>query len=321
MRSNKRITPSKRSNQLISIVTNCFNEEGSIEKLYLMVKDVMKSSGYKYEHIFIDNSSTDSSIEILRKIAAKDKALKVIINARNFGVIRSPYYGILQSNGDACVLMSSDLQDPPALINNFIDEWEKGFKIVLAQKYKSEESKIKFHIRKIYYGFMKKISDVPIIENVTGFGLFDRDVVNILRKIKDPYPYLRGLLLEIGYPVSLIPYSQPKRLHGKSSYNFYILYDYFMLGITQHSKVPLRIITIFGFFISFLSFFIALYFLFVKLFFWNDFELGTSPILIGIFFFGSLQAFFIGIIGEYISSINTRVKNVPLVVESERINF
>lgn len=305
----------------ISIVTPCFNEELNVEKLYLEVLAIMKSLPYSYEYIFIDNCSTDTTVNIIKKLAKKDKNLKLIINARNFGHIRSPQHAIYQSTGDACILLHADLQDPPSLLKEFITQWEAGAKIVLGQKVNSEENKLMFHLRKKYYSLMNKISETQIIENCTGFGLMDREVVNIMREMNDPYPYLRGLLVEIGFPITLVPYKQRLRHGGGSKISIFILYDYIMLGITQHSKVPLRIITIFGFMISFLSLLIALFFLAAKILFWDTFIAGGAPMLIGIFFFGSLQAFFIGVLGEYIGSINTRVRKMPLVVESERINF
>jgi len=307
--------------KFISIVTPCFNEELNVEKLYMEVSAIMKSLPYSYEYIFIDNCSTDSTVSIIERLAKKDKSLKLIVNARNFGHIRSPQHAIYQSTGDACILIHADLQDPPSLIRKFFTQWEAGAKIVLGQKVNSEESKLAFYLRKKYYSLMNKISETQILENCTGFGLMDREVVNIMREQNDPYPYLRGLLVEIGFPITLIPYNQRLRHRGESKVSIYILYDYIMLGITQHSKLPLRIITMFGFMISFLSLLVALFFLMAKIIFWDTFIAGEAPMLIGIFFFGSLQAFFIGVLGEYIGSINTRVRKMPLVVESKRINF
>ena len=307
--------------KLISVVTACFNEEDNIEKLYLQVSQIMKLLPYSYEHIFIDNSSTDATVEKLKKLAKKDINLKLIVNTRNFGSIRSPYYGVIQSSGDACILIPSDFQVPPELIKEFIKPWEKGFKIVMAKKETSSGNSFMVFLKTKYYKFMNRIADVDILENCTGFGLFDKDVINILRKLDEPYPYFRGLLMEIGYPVAIVPYNEPKRIHGVTSYNFYSLYDYFMLGITEHSKLPLRMITMFGFLISILSLLIAAFFLITKLLFWDTFTVGVSPILIGMFFLGAVQFFFIGILGEYIGSIKTRQKNMPLVIERERVNF
>ena len=305
----------------ISILTPTYNEADNIKNLCESIEKEMHKLDYDYEHVVIDNASTDGTVEILRNLCTKNKKLKVILNNRNYGHLNSPYYGILQTNGDATIYINSDFQDPPELINEFIKSWKNGFKVVLAKKESADGNSFMFYLRKKYYRFMHQISEVTILENCTGFGLFDKVVVDILRDVQDPYPFFRGLLMEIGYPVSLIPYNQPKREHGQSSYNFYTLYDYFMLGITQHSKLPLRIITIFGFLVSLISFFVACYFFIAKLLFWDTFSVGVSPILIGIFFFGSIQALFIGILGEYIGSINTKIRKMPLVIEKERVNF
>lgn len=307
--------------KLISIVTPCYNEEDNIDELYRRIADVMANLPYDYEHIFIDNCSTDSTVCRIKAKLAADKRIKLIVNARNFGHIRSPYYGILQSSGDACVLIASDLQDPPEMIAEFINKWEQGYKTVLAVKPESEESSFVFAFRKLYYRLISRISEVPLVQNATGAGLFDKVVVDILRNIQDPYPYFRGLLCEIGFPIATVPFKQPRRQRGVTSNNFYTLYDIAMLGITNHSKMPLRLMAMGGFLLSFLSLLVALFFLVAKLLFWNSFQLGTSPILIGIFFFGAIQAFFIGVLGEYIGSIHTQVRNMPLVVELERINF
>jgi len=307
--------------KLISVVTPCYNEEENINELYRRVRNVMIALPYDYEHIFIDNASTDSTVLKIKTLASQDKNIKLIVNARNFGHTRSPYYAILQSCGDACVLIASDLQDPPEMIENFVKKWEEGYKTVLAVKPESEESKIMFFIRKIYYRLISKISEVTLIQNATGAGLFDRVVIEILRKIQDSNPYFRGLLCEIGYPIAMVPFRQPRRQRGITKNNFYTLFDLAMIGITNHSKVPLRLMTIGGFLVSFMSALAALGFLVAKLIRWDSFQLGTAPILIGLFFFGAIQAFFIGIIGEYIGSIYTQVRNMPLVVELERVNF
>ena len=307
--------------KLISIVTPCYNEEDNIDEIYQRVAAVMAEQPYDYEHICIDNCSVDGTVRKIKEIASRDSRLKLIVNARNFGHIRSPYYAILQSNGDACVLIASDLQDPPEMIAEFINKWEQGYKTVLAVKPESEEHSIMFGLRKLYYRLITRISEVPLVQNATGAGLFDRAVIDILRSIHDPYPYFRGLLCEIGFPIATVPFKQPRRQRGVTSNNFYTLYDIAMLGITNHSKIPLRLMAMGGFMLAFLSLLVALFFLFAKLFFWNSFQLGTAPILIGIFFFGAVQTFFIGVLGEYIGSIHTQVRNMPLVVEQERINF
>ena len=307
--------------KIISIVTPCFNEADNILELNTRITEVMQSLSYDFEHIYIDNSSTDGTVEIIKAIALHDKRRKLIVNARNFGHIRSPYHGIMQSSGDACILIASDLQDPPEIIREYIKHWEAGSKIVMSVKPESEESALMFLIRKLYYQFIDKISEVPLIKNATGAGLFDKDVIQILRKINDPNPYFRGLLCEIGFPITQVPFKQPRRKRGVTKNNFYSLYDLAMIGITNHSKIPLRIMTIGGFGLSFLSALVAVGFLIAKLIFWNSFQLGTAPMLIGIFFFGAIQTFFIGVIGEYIASIHTQVRNMPLVIEQERINF
>jgi len=307
--------------KLISIVTPCFNEEDNIEELYRRIVAVMEEQPYDYEHMCIDNCSTDGTVKKIKDLATTDKRLKLIVNARNFGHIRSPYYGILQSSGDACILIASDLQDPPEMISEFIKKWEEGYKTVLAFKPESEESSIMFLMRKLYYRFINRISDVPLIQNATGAGLFDRAVIEILRTIQDPYPYFRGILCEIGFPIATVPFKQPRRQRGNTKNNFYTLYDIAMLGITNHSKIPLRLMAMCGFLLSFFSLLIAAAFLVAKLAHWNSFQMGTAPMLIGIFFFGALQAFFIGVLGEYIGSIHTKVRNMPLVVEAERVNF
>ncbi len=307
--------------KLISIVTPCYNEEDNIDELCERITNVMESLPYDYEHICIDNCSTDSTVVKIKAKAVIDKRIKLIVNARNFGHIRSPYYGILQSSGDACILIASDLQDPPEMIAEFIKKWEQGYKTVLAVKPESEESSIMFGLRKAYYRLIARISEVTLVQNATGAGLFDRAVIDILRSIQDPYPYFRGLLCEIGFPIATVPFKQPRRQRGITKNNFYTLYDIAMLGITNHSKVPLRLMAMSGFLLSFLSLIVALFFLVAKLLYWNSFQLGTAPILIGIFFFGAMQAFFIGVLGEYIGSIHTQVRNMPLVVELERVNF
>lgn len=307
--------------KLISIVTPCYNEEDNIDELYQRIAAVMATLPYDYEHICIDNASTDSTVRRIKDIAARDKRVKLIVNSRNFGHIKSPYYGILQSRGDACILIASDLQDPPEMIVEFIKKWEEGYKTVLAVKPESEESSAMFFLRKIYYRFITRISEVPLVQNATGAGLFDRIVVDVLRNIHDSYPYFRGLLCEIGFPIATVPFKQPRRQRGITKSNFYTLYDIAMLGITNHSKVPLRLMAMGGFLLSVLSLFAAFGFLVAKLVFWDYFQMGISPILIGIFFFGAIQMFFIGLLGEYIASIHTQVRNMPLVIEAERVNF
>lgn len=307
--------------KLISIVTPCYNEADNVDELCQRIAAVMTTLPYEYEHILIDNASNDSTVSKIKSLAAQDKRVKLIVNARNFGHIKSPYHAILQSRGDACVLIASDLQDPPEMIAEFVRKWEEGFKTVLAVKPESEERSLMFFLRKTYYRFITRISEVPLVQNATGAGLFDRAVVDILRKIHDSYPYFRGLLCEIGFPIATVPFKQPRRLRGVTKNNFYTLYDIAMLGITNHSKLPLRMMAIGGFVLSFFSLLVASGFLIAKLLFWDTFMLGMAPMLIGIFFFGAVQMFFLGLIGEYIGSIHTQVRNMPLVVELERVNF
>jgi len=306
----------------ISIVTACYNEEENVRELYERVKKVMASfNQYSYEHIFIDNASKDRTVDVLRQIAAQDRNVKVIINTRNFGPIRSGHHVQLQARGDAVISIVADLQDPPEMIPDFMRKWEEGYKIVIGVKEKSEESPVFFAIRKLYYNVIGKLSEIKLIKNFTGFALYDQKVIEILRQIDDPYPYVRGLICDIGYERVEIPYVQPARRRGLTKNNFYTLYDLAMLGITNHSKVPLRLATMTGFSLAFLNLLIALGYFIYKLLFWNSFSVGVAPLVIGLFFFGSVQLFFIGIIGEYIGSIHTQVLKRPLVIEKERINF
>ena len=314
--------PRAAGEKLISVVSGCYNEEENVRECYERVKKVFEEMGrYRYEHIFIDNASKDGTVDILRQIAARDKNVKVIVNARNFGHIRSPYHAMLRARGDAVISVVSDLQDPPDLIKDFLKKWEEGFLVVIAVKVNSDESPLFFAVRKLYYEVVSRLAEIELNKNTTGFGLYDRRFIEIVAEIDDPYPYFRGLVSEIGFPVARIPYHQPVRRRGITSNNFYRLYDIAMLGITNHSKVPLRLATMLGFAVSFLSFLIALGYLVFKLLFWNSFSLGLAPLVIGLFFFGSVQLFFIGILGEYIGAIHTQVQKRPLVVELERINF
>ncbi|RCW67363.1 glycosyltransferase family 2 protein [Pseudorhodoferax soli] len=306
----------------ITVVTPCYNEEDNVEEVYRQAKAVFAGiSDVQYEHLFIDNCSTDRTVELLRGIAAADPAVKVILNARNFGHIRSPYYGLLEARGDAVILLVADLQDPPELMVEFVRQWQQGHKLVVAVKPSADESGAMFAIRRLYYRMVTRIADVKLIQNFTGFGLYDRAVLEQLRRIDDPYPYLRGLVSEVGYEAVQIPYNQPRRKRGITKNNFYTLYDIAMLGITSHSRIPLRIATMVGFALSGLSLLVSLVYLVLKLFFWAQFSAGTAPILIGMFFFASVQLFFIGLLGEYVGSILTHVMKRPLVVERERINW
>jgi len=307
--------------QLISIVTPCFNEEENVDDLYERIRDVMVNSGYKYEHIFIDNASTDKTEQKIRQLAEKDDHVKAIINTRNFGHIRSPYYGLLQGSGDAVVILASDLQDPPERIPDFIKKWEEGYKVVIGVKTSSQELGFFFLLRTLYYRVLQNLSDVELIEHFTGFGLYDQQVINILRELNDPYPYFRGMIADIGFPIARIGFDQARRKRGISKSNFYTLYDLAMLGITGYTKIPLRLATMLGFTSDLLSFIVGLVYLIYKLIFWFEFQVGSAPIVIGLFFLGSVQLLFLGIVGEYIGAIYTQVMKRPLVIEKERINF
>jgi polyisoprenyl-phosphate glycosyltransferase len=306
----------------ITVVTPCYNEEDNIEEVYRQVRAVFETiEGVTYEHLFIDNFSSDRTPELLRAMAAADPKVKVILNARNFGHIRSPFYGLLQARGDAAILLVADLQDPPELMKDFFEHWRNGAKLVVGVKPTADESGLMFAIRRAYYRTVTRIADVKLIQNFTGFGLYDRKVLEELRRIDDPYPYLRGLVSEVGFEAVQVPYNQPRRKRGITKNNFYTLYDIAMLGITSHSRVPLRIATMAGFALSGVSLCVSLLYLLLKVLFWSDFAIGTAPILIGMFFFASVQLFFIGLLGEYVGAILTHVMKRPLVVERERLNF
>jgi len=305
----------------ISIVTPCFNEEENIRELYNRIKEVMSGFDYGYEHIFIDNASTDRTAKLLRELAVQDKRVKVIFNTRNFGHIRSPYYALLQAGGDAVIGMASDLQDPPEKIPEFIHKWEEGCKVVIGVKTSSQEPGLFYFLRSLYYRVLRGLSDVRLIDNFTGFGLYDKQVIDILREFHDPYPYFRGLIADIGFDITEIEFDQPRRRRGISKNNLYTLYDMAMLGIVSYTKVPLRLAAMFGFLSAAISFVVGLIYLIYKLIDWQNFSLGLAPVVIGLFFLGSVQLFFLGIIGEYIGSIYTLTVRRPLVIEKERINF
>lgn len=308
--------------KLISIVTACFNEEGNVDELSRRIREqLLKYPQYDYEHIFIDNASTDQTVERIKALAKLDHHIKLIVNWRNFGHLRSPLHAVFQARGDAVLAMASDLQDPPELIPEFIKKWETGYKVAIGVKPTSRETPLMKLVRELYYRTIGRISDVKQIHNFTGFGLYDREVIERVRVLDDPYPYFRGLIAEFGYEYAAIPFEQPRRVRGITKNNFYTLYDLAMLGLTSHSKVPIRLATFVGFSLSGLSMLVAISYFIAKLLFWNSFSIGTAPILIGMFFFASVQLFFIGILGEYIASIHTHVMKRPLVIEKERINF
>jgi glycosyltransferase involved in cell wall biosynthesis len=308
--------------KLISIVTPCYNEEDNVEELHRLITAQMEQfPHYDFEHIFIDNASTDGTVAAIRRHASADSCVKAIINNRNFGIIRSSNHGLLQARGDAIINMASDMQEPPELIGDFIAKWEQGYKVVVGVKPDSHETAPMFALRRLYYATIGRIAEVRLIPHYTGFGLYDREVIEGLRRIDDPYPYFRGLIADMGYAHAEVPYVQPLRKRGITKNNFYALYDMAMLGITSHSKVPLRLATMAGFSLSAVSLLIALGYLVLKLAQWEQMSFGMAPILIGFFFFASVQLFFIGLLGEYILQIHTQVQKRPLVVERERINF
>jgi glycosyltransferase involved in cell wall biosynthesis len=306
----------------ISVLTPCYNEAENVEDVHAQIVQVMSElPGYEFEHIYIDNASTDGTVPILRRLAAADPRVKVILNARNFGHIRSPFYGILQSHGDAVICMSSDLQDPPILIKEFVRNWEEGYKAVLGVKTRSKETRLLFLLRRLYYRLLRKLSEVPLVENFTGFALYDQQVVQVLRKIDDPYPYIRGLIAEVGFETAKVEFVQPRRKRGITKNNLYTLYDMAMVGFTSNTKIPLRLATILGFITAGISLLVGLFYLVYKLIYWNSFSTGLAPLLVGLFFVGGIQLFFLGIVGEYIGAIYTQVRHRPLVIEKERINF
>jgi glycosyltransferase involved in cell wall biosynthesis len=306
----------------ISIVTPCFNEADNVEELYRRVRAVLAALGnYRYEHIFIDNSSTDETVAVLKRLAKRDPNVKVIVNARNFGHLRSPMHAIHQATGDAVITMVADLQDPPEMIADMVREWENGYYMVLGIKRSSEENPLMFRIRKIYYRLVNQLSSIKTFENFTGFGLYDRRVVDLIKSFDDPYPYFRGMIAEIGLPHKELLFDQPARKRGITKNNFYSLYDLGMLGIINHSKVPLRLTAFAGFLGAMLSFLAGFGYFVYKLLFWDRFSVGIAPLVIGIFFLGSIQLVFMGILGEYVGAIHTQVQRRPYAVELERVNF
>jgi polyisoprenyl-phosphate glycosyltransferase len=309
--------------KLISIVTPCFNEAMNVEELYARICATMETLAdrYDYEHIIIDNASTDRTVEIAKSLAATDPCLKIIVNARNFGPVRSPYYGIVEAYGDAVILLAADLQDPPELIADYVQKWEEGFNVVMPTKAQSEESVAMQRVRKTYYRMLNSISEVPLEEHATGAGLYDKKVIDTLRKLSDPYPYFRGLVCDLGYSRCTVSFVQPVRKRGVSKATLYGLFDQALLAMTKHSKLPLRLMTFLGLGLGMLSLLASIVFFVLKLLFWNSFNMGIAPLLVGLFFLASMQFFFLGILGEYVGMILTQVRNMPLVIEKERINF
>ena len=307
----------------ISVLIPCYNEKENVGPISQAVTGILERElpQYDYELVFIDNDSTDGTRDIIRGLCRENPRIKAIFNARNFGQFNSPYYGMLQVTGDCVIEMVADFQDPVELIPQYVHEWEKGYKIVIGIKTSSQENRIMYWLRSCYYRTIKKLSDVEQIEHFTGSGLYDREFIEILRRLDDPTPFLRGIVAELGYKRKEIPYEQPRRRAGKTHNNFYKLYDAAMLSVTSYTKAGLRLATIFGSLCAGLSLAVALVYLVMKLIWWDRFPAGMAPMLIGMLFLGSIQLFFIGLLGEYIMSINQRVMKRPLVIEEERINM
>ena len=313
----------KKNGKLLSVVIPTYNEQENVVPMTETIRSIFENElpEYDYEIIYIDNHSKDDTRKLLRKLCAEDRRVKAIFNAKNFGQLRSPVHGLKQAYGDAVLRLNADFQDPPELIPQFVRKWEEGNKIVIGVKNKTEEGFFISFLRKQYYKLLRKITDIGHIENFTGFGLYDKAFVDVVRSIHDPLPYLRGMIAELGYDYVSIPYDRPNRRAGKSKNNYYSLYDVAMTGISAYSKVPLRIATFGGMAVGAVSFLIAIIYLILKLIHWDWFRAGIAPLVIGIFFIGGVQLFFIGLLGEYILSINQRVLDRPLVVEEERLNF
>ncbi len=307
----------------ISVLTPCYNEEPGIRECYEAVRDYFATHlpQYDLEHVFIDNASTDGTVRVLKEIAATDRRVKIIVNSRNFGLSRSPYYGMLQCTGDAVVPLVADLQTPVGCIGRFVELWEQGYLMVIAVRKGAKEGLLLRLARRTFYSLIRRMSHVEQIRNFIGFGLFDRQIVEILRSLDDPAPYFRGMVSEIGFEKAFVEYEQPVRKHGKSRHSFFDLFDLAMLGITSYSRTPLRIMTLAGLLIAAVFFVIAVGYLVAKLLFWNWFTVGTAPILIGTFFFAAVQLFCLGLVGEYVGLIFEQVRHRPLVVEKERVNF
>ena len=305
----------------ISVLTPTYNEEENIVMLCKKIKDEFKGLNYDYEHVVIDNNSSDNTISIIKKLCQNDKNLKLIVNNKNYGHLNSPYYGLMQTSGDATIIMASDFQDPPELISKYIELWEKGHKVILAQKNQSDENFLIKNLRKFYYKFLSKISDTNLTINTTGSGLFDKSIIDLLKKIDDPIPYLRGLVCELEGDIKLLKFDQPKRILGKTKNNLFSLIDVGLLGLVKHSKIPLRLMVIFGMLASIVSILVSIVFLFYKLFYWDSFDLGVAPIIVGLFFISAIQIFLLGLLGEYISVLLSHTRKLPLVIEKERINF
>tara|TARA_Y100000389_G_scaffold204400_1_gene256727 strand:+ start:7597 stop:8556 length:960 start_codon:yes stop_codon:yes gene_type:complete len=305
----------------ISIITPCFNEEENILPIFEAIKKEFDNLDYEYEHIFIDNDSDDETVKLIKELTVTYTYVKLIKNTRNFGPISSPVHGLIQSSGDASIMLACDFEDPPTLIPQLIREWEKGFKIVLAVKKVSHEKFLFKYLKKAYYKFMSLITESTHIENATGYGLYDKKVIGIIKQIDDKSPYLRGILGRIGYKISTVPFTRNNRTRGKSKHNFFSLFKFAMLGVSSESDFPIHLITLFGFIASVIGFILSLLYLVVKILYWDSFAAGIAPLILIVLFFGSLQVFTIGIIGQYVRSILRKIDKMPLVIEEERINF
>lgn len=307
----------------ISVMVPTYNEIENVGPLSQAIINIFETqlTNYDYEIVFIDNFSSDGTRAVITNLCKNNRKIKAILNAKNFGHIRSPFYGMMQTSGECTISICADFQDPPEMIPQFVQEWEAGYKIVVGIKTNSQENFLVYGLRTLYYKMIKRISDIEQIEHFTGFGLYDKAFIDVLRELCDPMPYLRGIVAELGYERKEIPYKQPKRRAGKTKNNWYTLYDMGMLGITSYSKVLLRIATMLGFTFSAISLLVALVYFILKLLYWDTFPMGTAPQLIGMFLIGSVQIFFIGLLGEYVLNINTRIMKRPLVVEEERLNF
>ena len=311
------------SRALITVLVPCFNEVDNVVPMHDAIAEQFAKNlpEYDYRILFADNHSEDGTRDKLRMLAERDPRTQVIFNTRNFGQFNSPFHAMTQAEGDALISMCCDFQDPPELIPQFLQQWEQGHKVVVGVKNKSRENPLMYALRTSFYKMIKAISETRQVENFTGFGLYDQTFIRLLRSVDDPYPYMRGLVAEYGGDLGEVFYTQPKRLHGKTHNNFYTLYDMAMLGFVNHSKVPLRMASFLGFAGSAVSLLVAIVYFIYKLFYWDSFQLGFAPLIIGLFFFASIQLFFLGIVGEYVGSIFTQVRHRPLVIEQERVNF
>ncbi len=308
--------------KLISVVTPVYNEAENIGDVYREIKKIRdRYLEYNWEHIFIDNASTDSTLDLLRELASSDVHIKIISNTRNFGHIRSPYHAYISAQGDAVVVFLGDLQDPPQMIESFIEKWEQGYKVVVGVKSSSEEKGLVEKFRKVFYMMMTWVSEVPQIRNFYGFGLYDKSFMDVLRKLEEPYPYFRGLVAEFGFDLFEVRYCHRKRAKGITKNNWFTLYDSALLGVVSYSRLPMRLACLVGGLIGLFSILVGVFYFLYKLIFWSSFDLGMAPLVIGIFFLGGIQLIFLGLLGEYIGAILTRVTKRPLVLEKERINF